>query len=91
MGYKIAEYPVKLNGKLYRVGDKIPTLDATPINEKDVKVEVEKSIDEHKYSRSEIQLMKVEDLRNLATSVGIDATEKSGNSLKKALLEHFGL
>lgn len=84
MGYEIAEYPIKLNGVLYRVGDKIPTLEATPVAEK---IENEK-----KYSRSEIQLMKVEDLKTLAEAVGIaNAKEMSGANLKKALLEHYKL
>ena len=92
MGYKIAEYPIKLNGKLYRVGDKIPTLDATHINKEDVKVEVDKSTDEHEYSKSEIQLMKVDDLRELAKSIGMENVEEtSGTNLKKALIEYYNL
>lgn len=76
-------YDVKIDGRWYKAGEEVGSspsvLNAEPILEK-------------KYSKSEIQLMKADDLRKLAESEGIEnAMETSGNQLKKILVEHFGL
>lgn len=45
-----------------------------------------------KYAKSDITTMRVDDLRHLATSVGIaDADEMTGTELKQLLLEKFNL
>lgn len=47
---------------------------------------------EKKYTKTEIARMKADDLRALATEVGLSITEEStGADLKDALIEHFGL
>lgn len=47
---------------------------------------------EKKYTKTEIARMKADDLRALATEVGLSVTEEStGADLKDALIEHFGL
>lgn len=44
------------------------------------------------YTRSDITTMRVDDLRHLATSVGVpDAEEMTGTELKQLLLEKFNL
>lgn len=81
-------YDVKINGKWYKAGEEVnssPSFITEP--KKDEVVSDKKS-----YSRSEIQLMKADDLKKLAESEGIEnAMETSGNQLKKILIEHFGL
>lgn len=45
-----------------------------------------------KYTRTEIARMKTDDLRALATELGLAVTEEStGADLKDTLIEHFGL
>lgn len=54
--------------------------------------ELEENLAEKKYSRSDIQRMKTEDLQTLAAEVGIeDAFETSGSKLKEMLIEKFAL
>lgn len=81
-------YLVKHNGVYYKPGENVP--DDKPIVAEE-KV-VEEKVTEKKYSRSEIQLMKVDDLKSLAKEKGIDGyEEKSGNALKKELISLLGL
>ena len=81
-------YDVKINGKWYKAGEEVNSSPSFIIEpKKDEGVSDKKS-----YSRSEIQLMKADDLKKLAESEGIEnAMETSGNQLKKILIEHFGL
>lgn len=45
-----------------------------------------------KYTKTEIARMKTDDLRALATELGLAVTEEStGADLKDTLIEHFGL
>lgn len=85
---------VKHNGVYYPVGTEVPigetTVENNPTETKEIEtVEV---VNEHKYSKSEIQLMKVDDLRELAKSIGMENVEEtSGTNLKKALIEYYNL
>lgn len=95
----MAKYPyvVKCNGEYYESGEDVPETEdmagsksSLPFSDNDI--ELEENSAEKKYTKSEIQRMKTEDLQSLATEVGIeDAYETSGNELKKILAEHFGL
>lgn len=85
---------VKHNGVYYPVGTEVPIGETTVENKPTETKEIEtvKVVNEHKYSKSEIQLMKVDDLRELAKSIGMENVEEtSGTSLKKALIEYYNL
>lgn len=60
--------------------------------EKPVAVEVEEVKEEKHYSRTEIQLMNVASIKELAKELGIeDADELSGNKLKPIIIKKLGL
>lgn len=81
-------YDVKINGKWYKAWEEVNSSPSFIIEPKKDEVVSDKK----SYSRSEIQLMKADDLKKLAESEGIEnAMETSGNQLKKILIEHFGL
>lgn len=93
----VYDHMVKVNGHYYQAGEDVPEIDdmagiesSLPFSDNDI--ELEGNSAEKKYTKSEIQRMKTEDLQSLAAEVGIeDAYETSGNELKKILAEHFGL
>lgn len=102
----MAKYPyiVKYNGELYEAGQEVPDeiVEETAVEEtlppyydKDIVLETQPEANEEtekEYTKSEIQLMKTADLQSLAASVGIGgAEEMTGGTLKKLLIEHFGL
>ena len=85
---------VKYNGVYYPVGTEVPIGETTVENKPTETKEIEtvEVVKEHKYSKSEIQLMKVDDLRELAKSIGKENVEEtSGTNLKKALIEYYNL
>lgn len=85
-------YLVKHNGVYYKPGENVPDDKPIVAEEKAVEEPKEEKVTEKKYSRSEIQLMKVDDLKSLAKEKGIDGyEEKSGNALKKELISLLGL
>lgn len=94
----MAKYPyiVKYNGKWYEAGEDVPDTEDAAVDESlltfsddDIPLETQ---EEKNYTKSEINRMSTADLQNLAAAEGIeDAYEKSGNELKKILVEHFGL
>lgn len=60
--------------------------------EKPVEKKAEDKDEETKYTKSEINRMAVDDLKKVATEVGIeDADDKTGGELKKAIIEQLGL
>lgn len=92
------DHMVKANGRYYQTGEDVPEIsekavDKTPLPFSDSDIEFDEiQKPEKKYTRSEIQLMKTADLQNLAMSLGIEgADEMTGGTLKKLLIEHFGL
>ena len=79
-------YDVKIDGKWYKAGEEVKSSPASVNSEQ----KEEKILQKH--TKSEIQLMKVDDLKDLAESEGIEnARELSGTELKKILIEHFNL
>ena len=79
-------YDVKIDGKWYKAGEEVRTSPASVGSEQ----KTDKTVQKH--TKSEIQLMKVDDLKSLAESEGIEnARELSGAELKKILIEHFNL
>lgn len=81
----VATHTMKINGKLYRSGEEIPSPGEKPV-EKPVEKIVER--EEKTLTKSEIMTMKAADLRDLASKNGIDnADEYTGSELKKMLIE----
>lgn len=80
----------KINGVLYRAGEEVPSPDEKPIVKEAIK-QAEKPIEkpQKRYTRSEITLMKVADLRKLATEQGLveDADDYTGSELKEMLID----
>lgn len=98
----IYDHMVKLNGVYYPTGAEVPekadrAVEETlpPYSDNDIMLETQPDANEERekqYTKSEIQLMKTADLQKLAESVGIDgAEEMTGGTLKKLLIEKFGL
>lgn len=96
------DHMVKLNGVYYPTGAEVPNKAdraveeiLPPYSDKEIVLETQPDANEgteKRYTKSEIQLMKTADLQRLAASVGIDgAEEMTGGTLKKLLIEHFGL
>ena len=84
----IATHSVKINGKWYRAGEKIPALNSA--SESKIPDEVEKET--KNYTKTEINRMPIADLKGLAARMEIESSETmSGAELKKALIEAFGL
>lgn len=80
----IATHFTKVNGKWYRAGQEIPTFfnAETPENE----------AEENHYTRTDINRMPVDELRELARETGIDGEESmTGADIKKALIDALGL
>ena len=74
----VATHTMKINGKLYRSGEEIPSPGEKPVEK----------VEEKAISKSKIMTMKASDLRALASKNGIDnADEYTGSELKKMLIE----
>lgn len=81
-------YMVVKDGVWYEAGQEVPASDiSTPTTE------IKQTVDEnHHFSKTEIQRLSTSELQKLAEAEGIaNALEKSGNQLKKILIEHFDL
>ena len=81
---------VKYNGQYYPAGADVPVGD-NPVKEvvEDAKPIVEKQTD---YTKTEINRMSTSELKEVATSNGVEnAEEMTGADLKKVLIEKFGL
>lgn len=76
-----------------KVSKKVVIEEAPQVNEINVIEEKEPVIEkEYHYSRSEISLMKTEELQKLANSLEIEgASELSGNKLKPIIMKKLGL
>ena len=84
------DHRVKVNGKWYNAGEEINT---SPVNavSKTEKENVENQ-NETTLKRSDIQKMKVEELKELATSLGIEFNdETNGTQLKKEIFIKLGM
>lgn len=82
---------VKYNGQYYPAGADVPVGDNSvkEVVEKDVKSIVEK---QPQYTKTEINRMSTSELKEVATSNGVEnAEEMTGADLKKVLIEKFGL
>ena len=82
---------VKYNGQYYPAGADVPVGDnpVKEVVEKDVKPIVEK---QPQYTKTEINRMSTSELKEVATSNGVEnAEEMTGADLKKVLIEKFGL
>jgi len=80
----IATHSVKIGGKWYKAGDKLPAL--TP------SVEEVKKPEERIYTKTDINRMPIAELKTLAASKGIESGDTmSGAELKKNLLKALGL
>lgn len=87
----IATHTMKINGKLYRAGEAIPSPDEKPVA-KVVDEPIKEVVDEKPYSKSDIKTMKTADLRELAAKSGIERPDEyTGGELKEMLIEKFGL
>ena len=84
----IATHTMKINGRLYRAGEDVPSPDEMP-----KMVEKAESVDEKpKYTKKDITFMKVANLRELAAEMGVEnPDELTGVELKGILIEKLGL
>lgn len=80
----IATHTVKVNGFFYRAGEEIPS--SAPNKEPEI-------VSEKKgYTKSDITLMKVAQLREVAVENGVNNPEDlTGTELKEILIEKLGL
>ena len=79
----IAEYTVKRNGKWYKAGEFIPEAEvsASGINP-----------EKFRKTKTEINMMKVDDLRALAKQYGIEnADSMTGSAIKEHFVKTFDL
>ena len=84
------DHRVKVNGKWYNAGEEINT---SPVNAVS-KTEKENVENQNKTTlkRTDIQKMKVEELKELATSLGIEFNdETNGTQLKKEIFIKLGM
>lgn len=106
MGYRVVRYfrDLQDNGYAYHEGDTFPRdgvsvgvdriLELSSVNNKQGTILIEQVTEDskpHKYTRSEITLMRKADAQALCEEVGIDTSDKSGTELKELLIEHYGL
>lgn len=97
----MAKYPyiVIKDGKWYKAGEEVPSsasvLENNAIKEnKEVVAKVGQPIVEKQtqYTKTEINRMSTSELKEVATSNGVEnAEEMTGADLKKVLIEKFGL
>lgn len=84
------DHRVKVNGKWYNAGEEVNT---SPVNAVS-KTEKENVENQNKTTlkRTDIQKMKVEELKELATSLGIEFNdETNGTQLKKEIFIKLGM
>lgn len=93
------DHMIKINGKYYSAGVDIPDVKKEkaveetlpPYSDADIVLETKDDAPKQ-YSKTEIMRMTTEKLQDLAESIGINgADEMTGSTLKKLLVEHFGL
>lgn len=93
------DHMVKVNGKYYLAGEDVPnirnktTVEETLPSYTDSDIAFESQVGNDKqYSKTEINRMSTTELQGIASSLGIeDAQEMTGSTLKKLLIEHYGL
>lgn len=88
------DHIVKINGRYYAAGEEVPDTAAEEIPPffSDDDIEFEEKENGKRYTKTEINKLTTEELKNLAAEVGIEnAFNASGVELKKILIEHFGL
>lgn len=79
----IAEYTVKRNGKWYKAGETIPEAEESASGANPKKFQK---------TKTEINMMKVDDLRALAKQYGIEnADSMTGSSIKEHFVKIFDL
>lgn len=79
-------------GMMTRHNNRVRAAEKAVLAKKSVKVEVKEEQNETFYTKTDINTMKVADLRNLATEQGIkNADDISGAELKNLLIEKMGL
>lgn len=92
------DHMVKVNGRYYPAGTEIPNksnkvVEETlpPYSDEDIVLETKEDTPKQ-YSKTEIMRMTTGELQDLALGIGINgADEMTGSTLKKLLVEHFGL
>ena len=85
----IATHTMKINGVIYRVGEEIPS-PAEVVEEKPKSEPIE--VVKPDFTKSEIMLMKVAKLREVANEYGIENPDDyTGTELKDMLIQKFGL
>lgn len=83
-----ATHSVKINGKWYKAGDKLPAFSESVEAPETAELE-EKT---HTYTKTEINRMPVAELKALAAHMEIESSETmSGADLKRALIEKLVL
>ena len=79
-------------GMMTRHNNRVRAAEKAVLAKKSVKVEVKEEANETFYTKTDINTMKVADLRNLATEQGVEnADDISGAELKSLLIEKMGL
>lgn len=79
-------------GMMTRHNNRARAAEKAVLAKESVKVEVKEEQNETFYTKTDINTMKVADLRNLATEQGIkNADDISGAELKNLLIEKMGL
>lgn len=92
----VYDHMVKANGRYYHTGEDVPEItsedgikNSLPFSDDDITLEAK---EDNQYTKSDIQRMKTEDLKILASEVGINnAFETNGSKLKEMLIEYYGL
>lgn len=79
-------------GMMTRHNNRVRAAEKAVLAKKSVKVDVKEETNETFYTKTDINTMKVADLRNLANEQGIkNADDISGAELKNLLIEKMGL
>ena len=89
----VATHKVKINGKWYGLGEKIPGLAEPPITTES-KTEVQEEVQEEKntLTKTEIKRMPTAELQVLAKKNGVgNADSLTGAELKEILIKKFNL
>lgn len=92
----VYDHMVKVNGQYYQSGEDVPEIDymagsenSLPFYDDDITLETQ---EDKPYTKSDIQRMKKAELQELASENEIDgAYEMTGEELKDALIEFYGL
>lgn len=83
-------YMVKHNGTLYVAGEDVPVGASSPVSQEE---EIPFTDDtQATYTKTDINRMSADDLRKLASEMGVDGADGiSGAELKKILIDKLGL